>query len=194
LLQVLDNGRLTDSKGRHVNFKNTILVMTSNVGSEFVKQMAKIGFSTGQEESQEKVLKTKIHSALESRFRPEFLNRLDEIVIFNSLTLEDLKKIVSIQIKEVEGRLNIKDLGLKISNDALVYLAQNGFSSQYGARPLKRLIQTKILNSVAEFIISGKISSGDAVDVYMKKGELAIDEIVKKRKRAKKLTTSQVVN
>jgi len=186
LLQVLDNGRLTDSKGRHVNFKNTILIMTSNVGSEYVKQMAKIGFSAGKVESREVSLKDKIYQSLESRFRPEFLNRLDEIIIFNSLTMEDLKKIVKIQIEEVVGRLSRKEINFKISPDALSYLAQGGFDFQYGARPLKRLIQNKILDKIAEMIISSKISGGDTVAVHMQKGEIIIDGIVKKKRTARK--------
>ncbi len=183
MLQVLDNGRLTDSKGRHVNFKNTILIMTSNVGSEFVKQMSRIGFSSGtKRESKEEALKEKIYQSLESRFRPEFLNRLDEVIIFNSLKEEDLKSIVKIQIKEVIERLGAKDISLKISPDALTYLSKKGFSAEYGARPLKRLIQSKVLNSVAEYIISGKISAGDAVSVHVHEGELVIEAIPKKKR------------
>ena len=184
MLQVLDNGRLTDSKGRHVNFKNTILIMTSNVGSEFVKQMSKIGFSAGVvQQNKEDVLKEKIYQSLESRFRPEFLNRLDEIIIFNSLTKEDLRKIVKIQIKEVVGRLNEKGIIFKISPDALSYLSEKGFSEEYGARPLKRFIQSKVLNSIAEYIISGKISAGDTVSVHIQGGELIVDAVLKNRRK-----------
>ncbi|MFH1978859.1 MAG: AAA family ATPase [Patescibacteria group bacterium] len=199
MLQVLDNGRLTDSKGRHVNFKNTILVMTSNVGSEFAKKMAQIGFSTGEQQKQkekeeEGLLKSKIYRALETRFRPEFLNRLDEIVIFNSLTANDLRKIVEIQIQEVVERLTTKQIDLKISNDALQHLAEKGFSPKYGARPLRRLIQTKILNAVAELIISGKVSSGDTVNVHMKTGELTVDVIAKKRAKVARKRSGKVTN
>ena len=182
MLQVLDNGRLTDSKGRHVNFKNTILIMTSNVGSEYVKQMSKIGFASGtRHESKEEALKEKIYQSLESRFRPEFLNRLDDIVTFNSLKEEDLRKIVKIQIKEVVERLEGKRIDFKISFDALSYLSSKGFSEEYGARPLRRLIQSKVLNSVAEYIISGKISAGDAVSVHVHEGELVVDAVLKKK-------------
>jgi ATP-dependent Clp protease ATP-binding subunit ClpB len=196
LLQVLDDGRLTDAKGRHVNFKNIILIMTSNVGSEYVRQMAKIGFSAGAaEQTREESLKEKIYQALESRFRPEFLNRLDEIIIFNSLTPDNLQEIVKIQMGEVIGRLAGKKIGFKISPDALAYLGQKGFSQEYGARPLRRLIQNKILNAVAELIISGKISSGDTVSVYMQRGELVIEGLAKKSRKTRiktraKLTTS----
>ncbi|MDD5032528.1 MAG: AAA family ATPase [Candidatus Pacebacteria bacterium] len=183
MLQVLDNGRLTDSKGRHVNFKNTILVMTSNVGSEFVKQMARIGFSSGDGRAgEEENLKDKINQALESRFRPEFLNRLDEIIIFNSLSREHLREIVKIQIQDVVKRLKDKEIGFDISPEALDILAKEGFNPEYGARPLRRLIQTKILNPVAEFIISARISSGGIVSVRAEKGELKIDTVSPKRK------------
>ncbi len=189
MLQVLDDGRLTDAKGRHVNFKNTILIMTSNVGSEYVRQIAKIGFSAGTSSSKqakkEENLKEKIYRSLERRFRPEFLNRLDEIITFNSLTLENLKEIVKIQINEVSKRLKGRGIKLTVSSDAMFYLAQKGFDPKYGARPLKRFIQNKILNSVAELIISGKISSGDAVMVEIKKGDLSIVGVAKKRKKAK---------
>ncbi|MBU1091915.1 AAA family ATPase [Patescibacteria group bacterium] len=189
MLQVLDNGRLTDSKGRHINFKNTVLIMTSNVGSEFVKQISRIGFSPGiknEASVKETSLKEKIYRSLENRFRPEFLNRLDEIIIFNSLTLDNLKQIVIIQMKEVVKRLEEKGINFKISSDALSNLVKKGFSDKYGARPLKRLIQTKILNMVAEHIISGNVSSGDTVSVRMKNGELAIDVISKKKSSRKK--------
>ncbi|MCF7835946.1 MAG: AAA family ATPase [Candidatus Marinimicrobia bacterium] len=187
MLQVLDNGRLTDSKGRHVNFKNTILIMTSNVGSEIVKKISRIGFASdakAEETAQESSLKEKIYRSLEAKFRPEFLNRLDEIIIFNSLTPDNLKQIVGIQMKEVVSRLTEKGINFKISSDALLDLAKKGFSGRYGARPLKRLIQTKILNTVAEYIISGSVKSGDTVSVCMKKQQMVIEAIPKKKRKA----------
>ena len=187
LLQVFDNGRLTDAKGRHANFKNTILIMTSNVGSEYVRQISSIGFSSDSKPKQEeKELREQIYKALESRFRPEFLNRLDEIIIFNSLTTEHLKEIVKIQMEEVVKRLGEKEIGLTISPESLSYFSQKGFSAQYGARPLRRLIQNKILNTVAELIISGKIASGDTVNVHLKKGELTVDAMAKRKRSVKK--------
>ncbi len=185
MLQILDNGRLTDSKGRHANFKNTILIMTSNVGSEYIKQMARIGFAAGDRHQLEEAgLKEKIQKSLESRFRPEFLNRLDEIIIFQSLTSEHLKEIVKLQVNDVVKRLTGKGVTFEISPEAAVYLAKEGYSYEYGARPLKRLIQSKILNAVAEQIISGKISSGMAVSVRLQKGELVIESFGKRKGRA----------
>jgi len=171
MLQVLDDGLLTDAKGRHVNFKNTIIIMTSNVGGEYVKQMEKLGFAS-EEETEEKKnidLKDKIQKSLESRFRPEFLNRLDEIIIFNPLSSESIKDIVGKQIEIVVKRLREKEMILTVSEDALSILAKEGYNPHYGARPLKRLIQSKILNPVAEHIVSGKIRGGDKVMVDVDK-------------------------
>ncbi len=188
MLQVLDNGRLTDAKGRHVNFKNTILIMTSNVGSEFVKQMEILGFSIAEkkEEEAEKQLKEKIMQALENRFRPEFLNRLDEIIIFNSLTKENLEQIVNIQIGFASRKLIEKGVQFKILAPALSFLAKEGYNPHYGARPLKRLIQNKILNQAANLIISGKVKSGGIILVDVKNNDLSVDALGKGNKSVRK--------
>jgi len=176
LLQVLDNGRLTDSKGRMVNFKNTIIIMTSNIGSQYIKNFNKIGFSgrneaeTGFEDVKEKMLDN-----LKDHFRPEFLNRLDEIIIFNPLSEDVLKQIVSIQLDLVKDRLVKKGIFLDVSDETITYLAKEGFNPEYGARPLKRLIQSKILNPVAKFIISRSIDNGGTVVVEIKDGEPAVE-------------------
>ncbi len=178
LLQILDNGRLTDAKGRYVNFKNTVLIMTSNVGSEYVREMETLGFATSANGQQKKAeqLKDKIYHSLEDRFRPEFLNRLDEIIIFDALTPANIRDIVAIQMEKVTKRLLEKDIRLKISPEALSVLAKEGYDSRYGARPLNRLIQNKILNPIAEYIIRGTISHGGAVSISARKGELIIEE------------------
>lgn len=177
MLQILDNGRLTDAKGRHVNFKNTVLIMTSNVGSDYVRRLEKLGFTINEENKEKEdseELKSKIRQALESRFRPEFLNRLDEIIIFNPLGKEEIKNIVKIQIDLTARRLLEKGISLKITEAALSFLAKEGYNPNYGARPLKRLIQSKILNRVAEFIIGKKAKAGDTVLVDAAAGELAV--------------------
>lgn len=179
MLQILDNGRLTDAKGRYVNFKNTVLIMTSNIGSEYIRQMERIGFAvSGNEDARQKEtgeeLKNKIKTALENRFRPEFLNRLDEIIIFNLLTPEEIKNIVKIQIDLTAKRLAIKGINLKITEQALSFLSKEGYNPNYGARPLKRLIQSKILNRVAEFIIGKKAKQGDTVIVDVVGNELKV--------------------
>lgn len=176
LLQVLDNGRLTDSKGRVVNFKNTIIIMTSNIGSQYIKNFNKIGFS-GRDKAEAgfEDVKEKMMDNLKDHFRPEFLNRLDEIIIFNPLSEEVLKQIVDIQLGLVKERLMKKGVFLDVSEEAMFYLAKEGFNPEYGARPLKRLIQSKILNPVAKFIIARSVDNGGTVTVEMKEGEPAVE-------------------
>lgn len=187
LLQVLDNGRLTDGKGRVVNFKNTIVILTSNIGSEFIQRLQKIGFSAGEggADADYNETKQRIMESLKNHFRPEFLNRLDDIIIFNPLPADVIKEIVDIQLKLVRDRLAQKNLMLTVSPETMVYLAKEGYSSEYGVRPLKRLIQNKILNQVAEFIIARKVDGGGTLEVGMKAGEPVL-ELKKTSKRAGK--------
>jgi len=175
LLQVIDDGRLTDGKGRVVNFKNTIIILTSNIGSQFIEKMEAIGFSNNSATQDYGRVKEKVLEALKDNFRPEFLNRLDEIVVFDVLSPEAIKEIVNLRIKVVVERLQAKGISFEISEEALALLAQEGYDPHYGARPLNRLIQNKILNPVASFIISNGVRKGDAVHVSVKHGELAID-------------------
>ena len=182
LLQVLDNGRLTDAKGRTVNFKNTVIILTSNIGAEFIDRMKSIGFSNTNEATDYTAAKEKVTAALKNYFRPEFLNRLDEILIFDILSKEAVREIAGLQVSIVQKRLKEKDILLSVSDDALEYLAKEGYNPQYGARPLKRLIQNKILNPVATMMISKGMLFGGIVSVGMKNGELTInaDKIKKK--------------
>ncbi len=180
LLQVLDDGRLTDSKGRVVNFKNTVIIMTSNIGGEFIDKMQTIGFASGSDVDQYAKTKEKIMDRLKDFFRPEFLNRLDDIIMFDILSQDILKNIVAIQADKLRERLLTKDIKLVISNDALAYLAKQGYNPQYGARPLRRLIQDKILTPVASTIIKERMMAGGIVTVGMKDEEITIK--VEKRK------------
>ena len=175
LLQVLDNGRLTDSKGKTVNFKNTLIILTSNIGSEFFNRYEQMGFVSGIGTPEVDHLKVKMMESLKNHFRPEFLNRLDDIVIFNPLSVGIIKEIVNIQLSVVEKRLAQKGVGLQVSDEAIEHLSKDGYSSEYGARPLKRLIQSKILNPVAEFIIKKQVNAGHIVSVELKNNELVID-------------------
>ena len=159
LLQILDNGRLTDSKGRVVNFKNTIIIMTSNVGSEFIKKMSYLGFSTS-ERQETKDLKSRIMDSLRQSFRPEFLNRIDEIVVFNPLSGHDIQKIVELQLKKIHERLESKGISLDVSVSARKILAEQGFDPNFGARPLKRLIQRLIIDPLSEKALAGKFKNG----------------------------------
>ncbi len=184
LLQVLDNGRLTDAKGRLVNFKNAIIILTSNVGAQYIDKMQSIGFSKESgEEDQYKDMKEKIMSSLKDQFRPEFLNRLDEIVLFDVLPKEAIKKIVELQIDLVKKRLSDKEIELVISDRVVEDLGKEGYNPEFGARPLKRLIQTKILNPVATMMIENKVLSGGVIMIDKHKtGEFTFD--VKKGKRS----------
>ena len=172
LLQVLDNGRLTDSKGKTVNFKNAIIIMTSNVGSQYLKAMSRIGFSAEGEEAEEGDYKEKVMDALKHSFRPEFLNRIDDVVIFNPLRRVDIEKIVDIQIKLIEKRLGDRAIKLEIEPAARAYLAKEGFSAEFGARPLKRLMQKVILDKLADKIIRGEFKDGGKVKVNFKANSL----------------------
>ena len=175
LLSVIDEGRLTDGKGRVVNFKNTIIILTSNIGSQFVEKMESIGFSNNSEKQDYGNMKEKVMEALKDNFRPEFLNRLDEIIVFDILSETALKEIVNLRVKVVVDRLKAKGIGFEISEEALSYLAKEGYDPHFGARPLNRLIQNKILNAVATFIISSKVSKGDILYVSVKNNDLAIE-------------------
>ena len=165
LLQILDDGRLTDAKGRVVNFKNTIIIMTSNLGNEIVKRYA-LGFSDGEILKQEQnEMKSKILAALRNYFKPEFLNRVDEIIIFDGLSRENLEQIVELQLVQVQKRLAGKKIKIKISSRAKKFLVEKGFDPDYGARPLKRLIQQVILDKIAKEIVAGKITEGASVQI-----------------------------
>jgi ATP-dependent Clp protease ATP-binding subunit ClpB len=173
LLQVLDEGRLTDSRGITVNFRNTIIIMTSNIGSHLFRQMGSIGFSDENKAPLEDY-KEKIYRALRDFFKPEFLNRLDEIIIFRPLSKDDLKKIVEIQLNRVKQRLKEKNLDIEFSQEIKDLLIEKGFDEVYGARPLQRAIQKYILNPLAEELIAAKIQSGKKVFLKLNQGELVI--------------------
>ena len=185
LLQVLDDGRLTDSKGRVVNFKNTVIIMTSNIGSEFIDRMQTIGFGANSDADQYAHTKVKVMDRLKDFFRPEFLNRLDDIIMFDILSPDVLKDIVSIQVDKLRERLATKEIKLVTSHDALMYLAKEGYNPQYGARPLRRIIQDKILTPIATTIIKERMMHGGIVTVGMKDGEITI-KVEKRKSEARK--------
>ncbi len=171
LLQVLDNGRLTDAKGRVVNFKNTVVIMTSNIGAEHIDRMSSLGFGSGlatTQDQQYEQVKEKVMSSLKEFFRPEFLNRLDDIVLFNILTPESMSNIVRMQIDIVAERLKEKQITLSLTETALDALGKEGYNPQYGARPLKRLIQTKIMTPIANMMVARGVLEGGSVAVDFK--------------------------
>ena len=176
LLQIMDDGRLTDGKGRTVDFKNTILIMTSNLGSNLIKKVD-IGFTSlkKQNSDKEKIEQDnhqKYQKVLKDYFKPEFLNRIDEVVVFHNLEKGDLSKIVEIQLKKVSERLSEQNIDIQFDPKAMSYLVEKGFSDEYGARPLKRLIQKEVENTISEMIISGQVESGQDVIVTSNSKEL----------------------
>ena len=178
LLQVLDNGRLTDSKGRTVNFKNTVIIMTSNIGAEHIDRMSGLGFAAGAsvtEGERYEQVKEKVTGSLKEYFRPEFLNRLDEIVLFNILSQDAMKDIVKLQVELVVKRLEEKRIAVNFSESSLETLAKDGYSTQYGARPLKRLIQTKILTPLANLMVARGVLEGGSVKIDVKENEFTFD-------------------
>lgn len=182
LLQVLDNGRLTDSKGRTVNFKNTIIIMTSNIGAEHIDKMSSLGFSNGAHTTESErygQVREKVMGSLKDFFRPEFLNRLDEIILFDILSPDAMREIVKLQTDLVAKRLEEKQITLSFSEAALALLAKDGHSPQYGARPLKRLIQTKVLTPIANMMVARGVLEGGSVKVDVKDGVFTFD--VKRR-------------
>lgn len=177
LLQIMDEGHVTDSRGRKVNFKNTIIIMTSNIGSELIQEISTLGFSTSNKnvaDEKEDIIKTRIRKSLQERFRPEFLNRIDEIIIFNTLSKESLKKIVEIQIRRLIERLQNKKITVKVDPRAKDLLADKGFDPNYGARPLKRVIQSEILDQLAKMIIEGSTKEKDNVFVSAQKDKIVV--------------------
>jgi len=165
LLQILEDGRLTDAKGRTASFKNTILIMTSNIGSEHIAKMGSLGFLAEGEENEKKNLKEKVMEALKEEFRPEFLNRIDEIVIFNYLQKPEIKKIVDLELTKVSNRLKNKNIEIAVSEKVKLLLAERGFDPNLGARPLKRVIQKMVLDPLAMKIVTGEVLKNDRVAV-----------------------------
>ncbi len=177
LLQILDDGRLTDSKGRVVNFKNTVIVMTSNVGSDIIYKMQEIGFKEEKRKElilREDEMKERVLDSLREKFKPEFLNRVDEIIIFHPLDGKQIKKIVDLQIDLVQKRLKEKNIKLEITSAAREFLAREGFDPIYGARPLKRAIQNLVLDELALRIVEGKVKEGSKIKIDVKNKKIII--------------------
>jgi len=175
LLQIFEDGRLTDSKGRLVSFKNTIIIMTSNTGSDYIDKMSAIGFTTVEDIAERESMKDKITDALKASFRPEFLNRIDEIVIFNYLKKPEIKRIVDLELSKVEKRLAGKEIKIQISDKAKDLLIKEGFDQNLGARPLKRVIQRLILDPLAIKIVIGEVVEGGRVLMDAENGKITFE-------------------
>ena len=165
LLQLLDDGRLTDGHGRTVDFSNTVLIMTSNLGSEFINP-----------DLPDEAVESRVMDAVRAHFRPEFLNRIDDVIVFHRLTKDDLRQIAAIQFSGFEGRLADRRIELELSDEAADWLTENGYDTVYGARPLKRLLQTAIADPLALAILDGTFRDGDTVNVTVADGQLAFEK------------------
>ncbi len=174
LLQILDDGRLTDGQGRVVDFRNTVLIMTSNLGTEFVRQGGTLGFLQKEDTDEDRQAHEKIEKALKSTFRPEFLNRIDEIIMFSPLTTEQMLEIVDLQMKEVRSRLEEHGLKVELTEEAREWLAKEGYDPSFGARPLKRALQKYVESPLSVALLSGEYVEGDTVlaDLDAEKNEI----------------------
>ncbi|NLE83661.1 MAG: AAA domain-containing protein, partial [Chloroflexi bacterium] len=172
LLQILDDGRLTDGQGRVVDFKNTVLIMTSNLGTEFVRKGGALGFLAEEDDSPEiKDSQEKIEKALKDAFRPEFLNRIDDIITFAPLSRDDVAEIVDLQVKEILSRLREYGIDLVFEDSARTWLAEQGYDPLFGARPLQRALQKYVESKLAIRLLEGEFKSGDIVHISKQEGE-----------------------
>jgi ATP-dependent Clp protease ATP-binding subunit ClpC len=182
LLQIMEEGHLSDAKGRKVDFRNAIIVMTSNIGADMIKNQSSLGFALKRDEATEERLsyedmRKKLNESLKRAFRPEFINRMDSVVIFRSLSKDDIKQIVSLELSKVSERLKDHELVLTASEEALALLAAQGYDSEFGARPLRRVIQQKVEDPLSDRVLAGEFVNGDAIKVDVNEdGELVLDK------------------
>ena len=177
LLQVLDDGHITDSQGRQVDFKNTVIIMTSNAGAGSIVNPKKLGFASSENAKQDyEFMKNSVMNEVKQIFRPEFLNRIDEIIVFRQLTEENIRSIARRMLDIIGGRMAQQGITLQADDDAVAALAKDGFDARYGARPLRRTLQTEVEDAVAEQMLEGKLQSGDTAHVCLKDGKVVIEK------------------
>ena len=179
LLQVLDDGVLTDSKGRKVSFKNTIIIMTSNAGASRIVEPKHLGFNSGADEKRDyEKMKTDVMEEVNRLFKPEFINRIDEIIVFHQLTVTDVKKIVNIMLKNVASVVSDQlDIKLKFTAKLKEHLLNKGYDKKYGARPMRRTIQTLIEDELSEAVLKGVVDAGDEVSVTVADGKVVFKKM-----------------
>ena len=175
LLQIMEDGRLTDSFGRKVDFRNTILIMTSNIGADVIKNQSGLGFRRSSDEQTYDNMKKQLMEEIEKHFRPEFLNRLDDVIVFRSLTKDDLRTIVTYEFEMVRARAQEKSVHLRLSPEAAEYLIEKGYSADFGARPLRRVIEREIEDPLSEDLLRGVFLGAATVTVGVKDGNLTFD-------------------
>jgi len=182
LLQIFDDGHLTDAKGRKVDFRNVILIMTSNVGSDLIRRETTLGFATKTDEAktveqQYEKMKEKVLNELKNTFRPEFLNRIDSTVVFHALSKDHIRKIVELMLFDVDKQLSLKGMSLDVSDAAKDWLGVRGFDQVFGARPLRRLIQNEVEDRLSEAVLDGRYQAGDTIVVDVEGDELVLKEV-----------------
>jgi ATP-dependent Clp protease ATP-binding subunit ClpC len=181
LLQIFDDGHLTDAKGRRVDFRNTIIIMTSNVGSDLIRRESNIGFAVQKDEvktaeQQHSRMKDKVLEELKRVFRPEFLNRVDSQVVFHTLGKEDIRKIVELNLRDLEKQLVLKGVSLAITDDAKDWLGEKGYDHVFGARPLRRVIQNELEDRLSEALLQERFVPGDRVLITVQNDEIVLDK------------------
>jgi ATP-dependent Clp protease ATP-binding subunit ClpC len=179
LLQILEDGRLTDSKGKTVNFKNTIIIMTSNIGAHMLKKQKTLGFSIDSDkaETEYEKMKENIMEELKRSFRPEFLNRIDDTIVFHSLVENDLIDIVNLMLESIKERVEQQEIHLEFDEDSKKTLIKEGTDLAYGARPLRRVITKKVEDKLAEELLKGTIKKGDKIKVTSDEGNLVFSPV-----------------
>ncbi|MFN7182074.1 MAG: AAA family ATPase, partial [Planctomycetota bacterium] len=181
LLQIMEEGRLTDAFGRHVDFKNTILIMTSNIGAEIIRSKSSLGFGASAKQLSYDEMKAILMREVEKQFRPEFLNRLDEIIVFKSLSIEDLKKIINLEIDKLNERLKEKKIKIILTPEAVDFILDKGYTPEFGARPLRRTIEHYIEDALAEIMLKNTIKEGDTVEVKLVNDKLDFQTLKKEQ-------------
>src|SRR5581483_5911762 len=175
LLQIMEEGKLTDSFGRQVDFKNVILILTSNIGSDIIKNKASLGFGKQGADHSYETMKKQLLDALEKEFRPEFINRLDDVIIFQQLTRDDLKRIVLIEVNKVRDRLKDKEITIDISPEAMEFLIDKGTNLEFGARPLRRAVEHNIEDPLSEQLLKGEFEDKKHIVVKLDKDKLVFE-------------------
>jgi ATP-dependent Clp protease ATP-binding subunit ClpC len=183
LLQVLDDGRLTDGQGRTVDFRNTVVVMTSNLGSEFLaSRSGALGFvasADGSGFASQDDVRQRVMGKVREAMRPEFLNRIDEIVLFQKLSQDEIAQIVRLMLGATIGRLSAREIGFEATDAAVAWLAEHGYEPEYGARPLRRLIQREVDDRIADLFVTGALGDGEAVQVDAVDGSLVVTPVAR---------------
>ncbi len=178
LLQIMEDGKLTDSFGRHVDFRNVVIIMTSNIGADVIKNQASLGFKKATDEHTYEMMKEQLKKEVDKHFRPEFLNRVDNIIVFKPLNKEDLKKIIEIELKSVKKRLENYNISITLTDEVLDFLIEKGYNQNFGARPLRRAIENYLEDPLSEEILQGRFEGKKHVKARVHDGKLVFDEVV----------------